>query len=208
MSPAARWASSSLSRNQLALAAPIFPLMAQCAPATVRAAKIGIWRSATTSCCGDRYELLPVGPGLRPRQVPIGANADAGNHENKDDDRPEPPPVAADALRTAVRKGRLTGERGGATEGPVRRPSEWTSLVRHHRPPTQSSCAMIEQPTPLRANLDGLIAEVHPAAPDGIARRRQCAAAVRLAATGLTAAGLAALACAGALSHPPAGSPR
>ena len=52
-----------------------------------------------------------------------------------------------------------------------------------------------------RACLHGFVDEVYDG---GAAGSRQCAAAVRLAGTGLAAA-FGAAACTGALSHPPAG---
>ena len=69
---AARWASSSRSRNQLAAAAPIVPLMASAAPAAARAVEVGTRRSATTSCSARRTGLssrprprAATGPGRR-----------------------------------------------------------------------------------------------------------------------------------------------
>jgi len=51
-------------------------------------------------------EVLPVGPGFGVRQLPVGADADAGQQQDEDGDRPHRPPAADELGR---RRRRLTG---------------------------------------------------------------------------------------------------
>ena len=88
MSPAARLAWSSLPRNQLAPAGPMVPLTKSARRPLART--IEMERVDHLRCQAGRDVLvLPVVPGLRLRQVPIGANEDAGNQQDEDGDRPE-----------------------------------------------------------------------------------------------------------------------
>ena len=95
MSPAARLAWSSLSRNQFAAAGPIVPLT----NSARRPSRLGEpSRSELVDHlrCQARRDVLvlPVVPGLRLRQVAVGANADAGDQQDEDGDRPEMPLAA------------------------------------------------------------------------------------------------------------------
>ena len=94
-------------------------------------------RPAAEAAPGDqrrgqaRREILvfPVGPGLRLRQVPVGPDADAGDQQDCDKDRPERSSLARRIRRRHMRRwckgggvggdARLAGPRGGVTRGPV-----------------------------------------------------------------------------------------
>src|SRR3981081_1373530 len=72
-------------------------------------------------------QVFPVGPGLGLRQVPVRADAEAGNQENKYHDGQETPPVAGGMRRR--RRGLIGWLARRSYPRSGRRPSETTSLV-------------------------------------------------------------------------------
>ena len=118
MSPAARLAWSSLSRNQFAAAGPIVPLTKSARRPCAAPSRSSLVDHRESQARRDVL-VLPVVPGLGLRQVAVGANADAGDQQDEDGDRPEMP-LAAGRLRPAVAAvGLVGGMRGAATAGPV-----------------------------------------------------------------------------------------
>src|SRR5258708_26054646 len=133
--------------------------------------------------------VFPVGPGLRPRKVPVGADADAGNQHNKDQDRPKTPHMAGGS--TGRWRGLVDWLARWGYRRAGRRPPEMACLVltivgRQFTTPNSilgvQTCAgqhSTRSRAPWwRAYLYGFIAEVHPATPGGVARglnaRRRC----------------------------------
>ena len=148
-----RWASSSRSRNQLAVAAPIVPLIASAGRPWPEPSRSALAISDDVRL-GEKILVLPVGPGLRPRQVPIGADADAENQQDKERRSTVARPIAAGGDTAAAGGGcdrqARSGDRGpvGGLRTRFVRLTSWTvvrGITIHRRANTDATASADQQ---------------------------------------------------------------
>ena len=189
------------SRNQLAAAGPDGAADEQCSSAPACAPSRSTFGDQGRCQAWRDVLVLPIGPGVGPRQVPVGADADAGNQQHEDHDRPDPQPVAAHAKRRQRRPTDRAARRRNPGSG--RRPLEGTSLVLTTIDGHAILTATIAVRAAARLSRRQYRWRYMPATPGRASRGRHINGLLRCASAPASSRALCAVGCTAAVSQPP-----